>query len=303
MIGSAEQENKRMTKASSVTQARKIMLIHANKIVGCEIDSSDGSIGSVDDILFDEQSWTFRYVVADVGQKLQGRQVLLSFETITHIDEVRRQLHIPLTMQAIEQSPDVSTQSPVSVEAELLLSKYWQWTSYWSTSLPRTIGQSGTQGATNPVKREVEKKVKSHLRSVGELEGYHIAAPDGDIGHLKDVIVDDSTWHIQYLVVNAGSWLFQRRVLIPCSSLENIPWADRRMHVSMLRTEIKNSPEYNPAVPIARDYEQALHDHYRQPPYWQTTAATTNATSTGLAPRQEAKEPDPCAVVDPMRLK
>jgi len=85
------------------------MLRHASKLVGCEIASSDGVIGSVDDILFDERSWTFRYLVTDVGQWLPGRLVLLSFETIEQVDESRRELRVPLTKRAIELSPDVST--------------------------------------------------------------------------------------------------------------------------------------------------------------------------------------------------
>jgi uncharacterized protein YrrD len=247
------------------------MLRHANKIVGCEIASSDGLVGSVDDILFDNGSWTFLYLVADVGQWLSGRLVLLSFETVEHIDESRRELRVQLTRRAIELSPDVSTRNPISMEAELLLGKYWQWTAPSVMRLSRTIGQGIAAEATLPEKQKVEREVESHLRSVHEIEGYHIEAPDGDIGHLTDLVIDDSTWQIQYLVVNTGNWLFQRKVLIPCTSLENIRWADRKVHLSLLRAEIKNSPEYNPERPIVRDYEQALHTHYRRQPYWQVT--------------------------------
>jgi len=267
------------------------MLKHASKIVGCGITSSDASIGKVDDILFDEGSWTFGYLVADVSEWLSGGTVLLSFETIKNLDEERRELQIALTRRAIELSPDVSTQNPVSMEAELLLGKSRMWTPASVVRLPRNTGQVISHEATLSGKQSAESAVKSHLRSVREVEGYHIEAPDGDIGHLKDLVVDDSTWQIEYLVVNAGNWLFQRKVLIPCSALENIRWADRRVHVSMRRTEIRNSPEYNPDVPIARDYEQALHTHYRRQPYWQEATSATEAAPKGGIPRQESKEP------------
>lgn len=266
------------------------MLRHASKIVGCGIASSDGVIGSVDDILFDERSWTFRYLVVDVGHWLTGREVLLSFETVEHIDESRRELRVPLTKRAIELSPDVSTRNPISMEAELLLGKYWQWTTPSVVRLPRNIGQMISKQATLPGKQSAERVVESHLRSIREVEGYHIEAQDGDIGHLKDLVVDDSTWQIEYLVVNAGSWLFQRKVLIPCISLENIRWADRRVHVSISRAEIKNSPEYDPKQPIARDYEQALHEHYRRPPYWQVASSAAKTSPRVGAGRQESKE-------------
>jgi sporulation protein YlmC with PRC-barrel domain len=282
---------------------KKIMLIHANKIVGCEIEASDGSIGIVDDILFDDRSWTCRYLVADVGQKLQGRTVLLSFETVTHIDESRRQLRLPITTRAIEKSPDVTTQNPVSMEAELLLGKYWQWSPYWEKSMPRTIGENISASATLPEKQEAEKDVRSHLRSVGEIEGYHIAAPDGDIGHLQDLVINDSTWQIEYLIVNTGNWLFQRKVLIPCVSLENIRWADRKVHVSLSRDEIKNSPEYNPEQPISRDYAQALQDHYRKQPCGRASNPPAEITPKVETVNRELEEPDLRGVVIPKILK
>jgi uncharacterized protein YrrD len=271
--------------------------------MGCEIVSSDGHVGRVDDILFDERSWTFRYVVADVGQWLPGRQVLLSFETIQHFCEDRRELHFPLTKRAIELSPDVSTQNPISMEAELLLGKYWQWTTYWETRLPRTIGKNISDEATLAERQEAEKAGKSHLRSVREVEGYHIEATDGDIGHLKDLVIEDGTWQIEYLVVDAGIWLFQRKLLIPCVTLENIRWADKRVHVAITRAEIKNSPEYDPKLPITRDYEQTLHDRYGKQPYWQVTNPLAETTPNAGGVRQEPKEPDLRGVVIPKILK
>ena len=266
------------------------MLIHANTMVGSEIASSDGSLGSVTDILFDDRSWMLRYLVADLGHWLPGRLVLLSFETITKIDESQGKLWVPLTRRAIELSPDVSTHNPISAEAELLLSKYWQWSTSSVRRLPRLLGQNIAYEAMLAEKQKAESEVESHLRSVREIEGYRIGAADGGIGHLKDLVMDDSTRQIEYLVVNAGSWLFQRRVLIPCISLESISWADRGLHVPLLRADIKNSPEYNPERPIAREYEQALHDHYRLQPYWQVGTPVAKPAATVEALRQESEE-------------
>ena len=55
------------------------------------------------------------------------------------------------------------------------------------------------------------------------------------------------------------------------------------------RAEIKNSPEYDPDVPIARDYEQALHDHYRRQPYWRAATSATESAPDVAAIPQETK--------------
>jgi len=244
------------------------MLRHASKIIGCDVASSDGSVGKIHDILFDEVSWNFRFVVADVGSWLGGERVLLPFASVGEIDEEQRLLHIPLTKEEIEHSPSVSTCTTASEEAEVLMGKYWMWTTTSVARLPREVAGVMDSEATVGEKAEVEETVQSRLRSVRETDGYHIAAPDGDIGHLKELVADNDTWQIQYLVVNAGNWLLQRNVLIPRTALESIHWADRKVHLSITREEIRNSPEYDPKQMVERDYEQALHGHYRQKPYW-----------------------------------
>src|SRR5580698_4198641 len=52
------------------------------------------------------------------------------------------------------------------------------------------------------------------LRSMQELEGFAIHATDGAIGHVSDFYFDDHTWVVRYLVVQTGSWLLSRKVLI-----------------------------------------------------------------------------------------
>ena len=52
------------------------------------------------------------------------------------------------------------------------------------------------------------------LRSMSDLQGYAIAATDGDIGHVTDFYFDDEAWVIRFLVVDTGSWLSSRKVLI-----------------------------------------------------------------------------------------
>ena len=40
-----------------------------------------------------------------------------------------------------------------------------------------------------------------HLRNSGAVIGYRIEATDGDIGHVEDFLVEDSSWAIRYMIV------------------------------------------------------------------------------------------------------
>jgi hypothetical protein len=52
-----------------VAQCRKDLL-------GFGIRATDGIIGTVDDLYFDDQDWTIRYCVVNTGSWLTGRKVL-----------------------------------------------------------------------------------------------------------------------------------------------------------------------------------------------------------------------------------
>jgi hypothetical protein len=48
--------------------------------------------------------------------------------------------------------------------------------------------------------------------------------------------------------------------------------ADSQVRVALSRDEIRNAPEYDASVPLARDYETRLYDHYRRTKYWDVEA-------------------------------
>ena len=52
------------------------MLQSIKQLYGNKLGASDGEIGHVKDFYFDDQNWVVRYLVADTGSWLAGRQVL-----------------------------------------------------------------------------------------------------------------------------------------------------------------------------------------------------------------------------------
>ena len=107
-----------------------------------------------------------------------------------------------------------------------------------------------------------------HLRSSAAVTGYHIAATDGDIGHVEDFLVDDARWAIRYMIVDTRNWWPGKKVLVSPNWIQRVDWSDAKVHVDMTREQIKKSPEYDPSGAVERDYETRLHDHYGRPSYW-----------------------------------
>jgi hypothetical protein len=97
---------------------------------------------------------------------------------------------------------------------------------------------------------------------VRELRGYKLGASNGDIGRVKEAYFEDDTWKLRYLVVETGSWLSGRTVLIPPAALVKGDWLNKSIPVNLTKEQIKNSPDIDTEKPVNRQQEIELYGHY-----------------------------------------
>jgi len=81
------------------------------------------------------------------------------------------------------------------------------------------------------------------LRNVKHLRGYALRGSDGFIGRVEDFYFDDDTWAIRYLVVETGTWLSGRKVLISPIALGHAGWMGRQLPVALTRAQLQRSPD------------------------------------------------------------
>lgn len=75
------------------------------------------------------------------------------------------------------------------------------------------------------------------LRVGSALKGYAIKASDGEIGTVGDLLFDDTTWKVRWLVVNTASWLTGRKVLVHPSAICTADYEQRIVSVSLTKTQ------------------------------------------------------------------
>jgi hypothetical protein len=107
------------------------------------------------------------------------------------------------------------------------------------------------------------------LRTMHELKSYVIGASDGDVGHVSDSFFDDEDWVIRYLVVETGSWLNSRKVLISPYAVGDADWGAHRLPVRISKEQVKNSPDIDTEKPVSRQHEAVYADYYGYPYYWE----------------------------------
>ena len=245
------------------------MLRKAKDLNGYKLDSRDGEIGKVKEFYFDDQSWTVRYLVADTGGWLSGRQVLISPYALDPANEGRKVIPVDLTRTQIEKSPSLVTDRPVSRQYEWDYYSYYGWPGYWGgpyawgPSVYPTRGRVGWSEASRRAKGD-----DLHLRSTADVTGRSIQAQDGEIGHVEDFVIDDETWTIRYLIVDTQNWWPGKKVLISTQWIERISWEESRVCINLTRDAIQKGPEYTEQTLITRDHEMKLHRHYNREGYW-----------------------------------
>ena len=72
---------------------------------GFAIRATDGELGTVEQLYFDDEIWAIRYLVVDTGGWLGGRRVLISPMSVTRIDWDNARLDVALTKAQVEHSP------------------------------------------------------------------------------------------------------------------------------------------------------------------------------------------------------
>jgi hypothetical protein len=106
------------------------------------------------------------------------------------------------------------------------------------------------------------------LRNSSEIIGYTIGANDGQLGRVADFLFDDDTWLVRWLVIDTGSWLSGRKVLLPPSVLGHFSAVGDQFSVRLTKQQIKDSPGVDTDLPVSRQMESNTYDYYGWNPYW-----------------------------------
>ena len=249
------------------------MLWDASAINDYAIEASDGRLGTVSDLLFEDVSWVIRWLVVETGDWLSDRKVLLPFSTLGQPNPTLRRFPVKLTMQQVKDSPDVDTDRPVSRQMEAHVYNHYGWAPYWSADFYPTENGMATpfvaplyllgpkprgSGSVDAQPNEEDP----HLRSISAITGYHIHATDGEIGHVEDFLVDDAGWSIRYVVVDTKNWWPGKKVLISPRSVREIDWADRLIHLNFNGQKVKDGPPYDPSITVDGAYDESFLTYY-----------------------------------------
>ena len=269
------------------------MLLAVSAFKGYVIEASDGSVGTVSDLLFDDRNWNARWLVVSTGSWLSGSKMLIHPSAVGLADYELKQLPVRLTKEQIADNRGILDIQPVSKQLENHLYHHHE-----SNPLSAPENSSGTDSdqtgfplspphamasAAVGEAAEIESRLNDgdpHLRSTAAVTGYHIQTSDGEIGHVADVLFDDVKWDIRYLIINTQNWWFGKHVLVAPFAVREIRWSDKHIRLDISCDRIRSSPPWEPEEIIDQAYEERLHSHYG----WRGYGGDSVQKSTKFAP-------------------
>jgi len=230
------------------------MLLSIEKLFRLKLGASDGEIGQVQDFYFDDENWAIRYLIADTGTWLPGRQVLLSPHAFGTLHQDGKLLRVHLTRKQIEASPSIELHKPVSRQYEEEYFQYYGWPFYWQggglwgmSDIPVLERPSEPLPVQRAAAGErAPEGFEAHLRSTQAVMGYHIKAIDGMIGHVGDLMMNPQSWAIGQLVIKTGHWLSGREVQIPTRNVDRISYEESTVFVKLTRAAIEQATDQPP---------------------------------------------------------
>jgi hypothetical protein len=287
------------------------MLRNMRDIEDYSVTATDGIVGYVKDLYFDDESWVVRYLIVDTGAWLSQRRVLISPISIDQPNWTTKTLPVSITREQVQNSPDIDTDKPVSRQHErgylgyYGYPYYWRGGGLWGASLyPNLMFSAPGYGGTNADYRRAHAQHERadaeadadrhhaddpHLRSGNAIMRYQVHATDGDIGHVGGIIVDEDTWAIRYLIVNTSNWWLGHQVIIAPKWIDNFEWVHSKVVVGLSRQAVKDAPPYSSTATLNREVEVRTHIHHGRIGYWQhevkhDAAATAHRTQSSAPP-------------------
>ncbi|WP_294532704.1 PRC-barrel domain-containing protein [uncultured Rhodoblastus sp.] len=104
-----------------------VHLRSVNAIAGYRVIGSDGALGAVEDLLIDEDRWSFPYLVVDTGNWFSEKHVLISRHAVKDISWSDREIRVDVSGGQVEASPAWSALGDVDPYYEKDLHDPYDW--------------------------------------------------------------------------------------------------------------------------------------------------------------------------------
>lgn len=226
------------------------VLRRARELSGRGVVAPDGQVGKVDDLVFDPLVWTVQYAVVRLSGLLGRVRLLVPREVIQDQKDGHLEVAVSkseLTSTALyevrdlrargrETAPDSGTQGQLQLQPG---------------------GENRLTGARTAL--------DPNLQLAKDIIGYRIRTADGDIGRVRDFIINPATWIILCVVASTRVWLPSKRILLPVPWIDDIDRKEHRVGTHLERRDLRGAPHFDRTRRLTMEGIDELFPYYADP--------------------------------------
>jgi hypothetical protein len=226
--------------------------------------------------LFDDHQWGGRWLVADTGDWLPGRKVLLSPISFEDPDPEEKRIPVRMTKQDIQDSPPLEEDAPVSLQYEKTFYDQFYWPYYWmggglwaNQTMPAYLDPKWNQEEIDTTLESDPEHGDHVLRSADELKHYRATSSrtlDSDaLGTVTDLVVDTGTWSIPYLILQNRRLMPSKKILVPQDRVAGTDWAEHAVHLDLEENVFSLAPGMEETEVISQEMEDRTRAFFDRP--------------------------------------
>lgn len=222
------------------------MLVKTSVIRDCEVVGEDATFGKVTDLYFDQFGWRSCYVVIETGELLAGKRSLVPVSYVDKADWQARRITLRITKQGLEHVGCEDLDHNVARQLEEHHAGYVA----WPPLKPKPEGSTSQVPLGDAAHPGTDDEGKPLLRSAKEICGYAVEATDGPCGHVDDLLIDDKTWNVEFVLINPRNFLPGTARTVPAPWVKQPDWLAHCVRMNVGKSRIRDCAPYetNPTI-------------------------------------------------------
>ena len=235
------------------------MFYSANDLLKYTIRADDMS-AEAEDIFLDTRDLKLRHVAVDVGPWFSNRTAVVSAERFRAPDTGSRDWPADLTRAEAEAAPGLDTMRADSDDGTSL--------PFYPAWPPVIVGVAGE--TISPLLMQAQladhleegdsadpkatSEGRGELKSLTGLMGLPVFGPEGQLAKLVDLLIEPDDMTVQHMVIDTGSRLPQRQMVVPAGVIRHFPKHGEHLVVDLTERQLENSPPLEEVTRIDRNW-------------------------------------------------
>lgn len=247
------------------------MFISYRDLVCCSlsVQGKDKKIGEVEDLLFEDDVWVTRYLLAKTSVESMPERVLVPSSVVEKVQSSESWIMLNLSEEQFRELPETQWGMSMDRAEEDEIHRRIEAERYWKgfTAPHPEINIEVPPGDELKQSAGMEQ-IDRHLRSMHAVIGARVLAREDNVGSVEDFLVDRGTWLVRFFVCRLNNGFNGKSILVSPEWVERFDWDNRLVVLDIDKRKLSACPSYDLCKGEISDYAKEVCDRLGFPKQW-----------------------------------